>query len=276
VIFVIVVIVALVFLLINILTNIYNPPAPTPAPAPPEPVKYDVVDGYKCTSSNCYKMAELPDGRIFLRDDDYRIYDSTSGEVVTTTIENQEYFSVVPFVWGDDILIDLDHESGFNGIYSVNGNRMITGFTYDEFYKDINYEGYDEMRWIEGQYIIARKDHDFRLIRLRDGQDLIRANKRVFVHGQFLIAYNDNGERRVYDLEGKQLRVAVPKSNIYIQNDLMVYADYTDSLFFDLMNSKGEFIGDGAEIERLYSIEYESFLTIMDKDPNYYKIPANN
>jgi hypothetical protein len=132
------------------------------------------------------------------------------------------------------------------------------------------------MRWIEGQYIIARKDHDFRLIRLRDGQDLIRANKRVFVHGQFLIAYNDNGERRVYDLEGKQLRVAVPKSNIYIQNDLMVYADYTDSLFFDLMNSKGEFIGDGAEIERLYSIEYESFLTIMDKDPNYYKIPANN
>jgi hypothetical protein len=173
------------------------------------------------------------------RNDDYRIYDSTSGEVVTTTIENQEYFSVVPFVWGDDILIDLDHESGFNGIYSVNGNRMITGFTYDEFYKDINYEGYDEMRWIEGQYIIARKDHDFRLIRLRDGQDLIRANKRVFVHGQFLIAYNDNGERRVYDLEGKQLRVAVPKSNIYIQNDLMVYADYTDTLFVDLMNSNG-------------------------------------
>ena len=221
-------------------------------------------------------MAELPDGRIFIRDDNYFIFDSTSREAVLTTIENQEYFSVVPFVWGDDILIDLDHESGFNGIYSVNGNRMITGFTYDEFYKDINYEGYDEMRWVEGQYIIARKDHDFRLIRLRDGQDLIRAKKRVFVHDQFLIAYNDDGERRVYNLEGKQLRVAVPKSNIYIQNDLMVYADYTDSLFFDLMNSKGEYIGDGAEIERLYSLEYESFLTIMDKDPNYYKIPANN
>ena len=274
IIFVIVVLIALGFLIVNIITNIYRPPAPTPAPDPVDPAKLDVINGYKCTTTNCRKIADMPDGRIILRDELYYVYDSTTGQAVQTNIENQEYYSVTAFNWGNDIFIDLDHESGLNGIFSVNDNRMITGFNYDSFIHDINDESYKEMTWIEGQYIIGRKNGDYRLIRISDGKGMVRGTKRVFIRDNFCFGYFAGGERRAYTLTGKQIKAGVKQSEFYVRGDLLIYVqmnEYTDRQFYD---GNGEEVYEGDEYNRLTYIDLEQLAPTLNKDKNYYRIPA--
>ena len=272
-----VIVIVVVWLVISALMNVYNPPAPDPEPEPPKPVERDTVNGYKCNTDKCYKMADMPDGRIILRDDQYFIFDPTSREAKLTTIQNQEYYNITAFVWGKDILVDLDPETDLNGLYSINENRMVTGFSYDSFIHDIKDKSYDEMNWAEGQYIVARKESQYRLIRLVDGKEIINGTNRVLVHDGFCISYAANGERRIYTLEGKQFLVAQVGSYIWIKGNYLVYMKAPDkSTTYDLYGGDGVKISTSkdAEYARLHKIKSKEFIKTMDADKTYYKISA--
>jgi len=260
--------------------GVHTPPPPTPEPEQEEQGKYDTVNGYKCKTQKCYKMADMPDGRIVLRDDQYFIYDTTSKEAISTTIENQEYHNVYPFKWGDDILIDLDPESGLNGLFSVNSNRLVINFNYDAFLSDIKDTNYSDMNWAEGQYIIARKDSQYRLIRILDGKEIISGRDRVFVHDSFCIGFNGNGERRIYTLEGDQFTIIGSEFNIYIKGQYMVIAKINNtSSRFEMRGPDGKKITTQAkdpEYARLAKIKTKDFIKTMDADKSYYKVPAGD
>ena len=277
IIFLIVFVIVVGWVVVGALTNVYNPPAPEPEPEPEKPAQRDTVNGYKCKTDKCYKMADMPDGRIILRDDQYFIFDPTTRESSLTTIQNQEYYNITAFTWGKDILVDLDPETDFNGIYSVNENRMITGFNYDSFIHDIKDKSYNEMNWAEGQYIVARKDSQYRLIRLLDGKEIINGTNRVLVHDSFCISYFSNGERRFYTLEGEQFLVAPVGSYVYIKGNYLVFMKTPDkSTSFELWGGDGKKIttNKDAEYLRLHKIKGKEFISTMEADKTYYKISA--
>lgn len=278
VIFVIIILVVVGWVVISALMGVYNPPAPTPAPDPEEQAKRDTVDGYKCKTAKCYKMSDMPDHRIILRDDQYFIFDPKTGEASLTTILNQEYHSISAFTWGNDILVDLDEETGFHGLYSVNSNRVVTGFNYDMFVNKIEDSSYADMNWAEGQYIVAKKDSQFRLIRLLDGKEIIHGTDRVFVHDNFCVSFNASGERRIYTLEGDQVKVAPAGSYIFIKGEYVVWFKDDASTDFEMYDSTGKRIQDSknAEFARIRKFKSKERLSSMLADTTYYAIrPAN-
>ena len=277
IIFFIVFVIVVGWVVISALMNVYNPPAPEPEPEPEKPAQRDSVNGYKCTTDKCYKMADMPDGRVILRDDQYFVFDPTTRQTSLTTIQNQEYYNITAFTWGNDILVDLDPETDFNGLFSINENRMITGFNYDSFIHDIKDSSYNEMNWAEGQYIVARKDSQYRLIRLVDGKEIINGTNRVFVHDSFCISYGNNGERRVYTLEGDQFLVAQVGSFLYVKGNYLVYIKTPEKIqSYDLYGADGKKISSSkdAEYARLHKNKLKDFIRVMDSDKAYYKISA--
>ena len=274
IIFIIVILIVVGWVVISALMGVYNPPAPITPPDPEKEAKRDTVDGYKCKTDKCYKMADMPDHRIILRDDQYFIFDPKTGDASLTTILNQDYHSISAFTWGTDILVDLDEESGFNGLYSVNFNRMITGFNYDLFINDIKDSSYADMSWTEGQYIVAKKDGQYRLIRLSDGREIIHGTDRVFVHDSFCVGYF-SGERRIYTLEGDQIKVAAAGSYIFIGGQYVVVFKNNTSTDFEFFDSTGKKIQDSknAEFARLRKIKSKERLNSLLKDPAYFTVP---
>ncbi len=276
IIFLIIFLVVVVWVVVSALMNVYNPPAPIDPPKPDEKPKNDTVDGYKCKTKECYKMADMPDGRLIIRDDQYFVFDPTTGKEHLTTIENQKYYSITAFTWGNDILVDLDPESGLNGLFSISAGRMVTDFNYDSFVRDIKDSSYAEMNWAEGQYIVARKDGQYRLIRIVDGKEIIHATDRVFVHDNFCISYNGNGERRIYTLEGDQFKIAPEGSTIWIKGNYLLFMNLTKSkTSFELYDGSGKKAGTkDAEYIRLHKIKSKDFLNTINNDKQYYKVPV--
>ena len=264
-----IVVIVLVWMLVNAIIAMQSPAGPGTDPTPVDPEKLDTVDGYKCETSKCYKAADLPDGRLIIRDTNFFIYNTETEESVMTNIENQEYHAIKPFKWGNQILVELDPESEKSGIYSITDNRQVIGFNYDTFYTDIKDDNYREQTWIEGQYIIAKLGGSYRLIRMYDGKEIIRGATRVFVHDKFCVSYEQGGERRLYTLEGKQFKVVPNGDLIYIKGSSAIYVEveYED---FELFLASGEETSDTAEYDTLRDIDQEVLTKYLDK--NYYKV----
>ncbi len=265
------VVAVLVWMLVNALIAMQRPADPGVDPAPERSKKLDTVDGYKCETSECYKAADLPDGRLIIRDTNYYIYNTETKESVMTTIENQEYHAISPFAWGDQILVLLDPESEKSGIYSITENRQVIGFNYDTFYMDIKDDNYYEQSWTEGKYIIAKLGASYRLIRISDGKEIIRGATRVFIHDSFCVGYEQGGERRLYTLEGKQFKVVPSGDYIYIKGNSAVYveAGYED---FELYLASGEETSATAEYDTLRDTDQEVLAKYLDE--HYYKVAA--
>jgi hypothetical protein len=278
VVFVIIIFIVIGWVVISALMGVYNPPAPITPPDPEKEAKRDSVDGYKCKTDKCYKMADMPDHRIILRDDQYFIFDPKTGEASLTTIMNQEYHSINAFVWGNDILVDLDPETDFNGLYSVTSNRMVTGFVYDSFVKDIKDTSYADMNWAEGQYIVGRKDGQYRLIRLIDGREIINGTDRVFVHDSFCIAFNSGGERRLYTLNGDYFKVTSTGSYIFIKGEYVVVFKNNASGEFELYDATGKRIQTtkNAEYDSLRKVKSKERINYLLNNAAYYTVPDGN
>ena len=99
IIFIVIIVVAVGWLLIVILSHTDPVVPPTPEPEPEKPVELSKVDGYSCETTVCGKIVDLPDGRIVLRDTAYYIYNTSTKERLSTTIDQQDYNSVKPFIW---------------------------------------------------------------------------------------------------------------------------------------------------------------------------------
>ena len=249
--------------------------------APPEEkeeggseTKYDTVDGYQCETTNCYKAAELPDGRILIRDTDFYVYNTEEKKAVLTTIENQEYHEIRPFTWGGKPYLVLDPESSKSGLFSIDDNGLTVSFKYDSFYTDINDDVYREMKDAEGQYIVAKLGNYYRLVRLYDGQEMISGAERVFVHGEFYVSFEQNGERRLYDNSGHQIKVIASGNHLYINGAYAVDVKPTNakSYTFTIYSSNGETVRKGEMYNYIRNIKIKDLVTTLDSNKSYYKV----
>lgn len=236
--------------------------------------KYDTVDGFKCETSKCYKVTDLPDGRILVRDTSFYIFDTETEESVMTNIENEEYHLIKAFQWGKQILVELDPESEKSGLYSITDNRQIISNKYDTFYTSIKDDVYKEQTWIEGDYIIAKLSGSYRLVNLVDGSEVIRGAEKVFMHDQFCVSYEQGGERRLYTLDGKQFLVIKAGEELYIKGSSAIYAipnaKSPGRANFTLYTAAGTKETKSAEYDVLRKVDKDSFLSYLGK--NYYKV----
>ena len=132
------------------------------------------------------------------------------------------------------------------------------------------------MNWAEGQYIVARKDGQYRLIRLLDGKEVISGRERVFVHDSFCVGFNGNGERRIYTLEGDQFKIVDSTINVYIKGQYIVFINTTGNARFELRTADGVKVSTSkdAEYAKLAKIKQKVLIQTMDNDKSYYKVSA--
>lgn len=261
----------LVWMLINTFIAARQGVTPGGSVDPEQQAQYDTIDGYQCQTSNCYKVTELPDERILIRDDDFYLYNTNEKKAELTTIENQEYHDIKPFKWGDKIYLELDPESDKAGIYSVSDNSQVISFIYDTFYTDINSDIYKEMTWAEGQYIVAQLSGSYRLVRVYDGQEIIRGAKRVFIHDNFCISFEQGGERRIYTKDGEQFKVAELGSYIFIHNDTVVYIP-AKGKSFELYDMTGTKLRKGSDYDAIKKIKSDALLSTLQQNSEYYQV----
>lgn len=267
--------VVLGWMLVNAIMSINTPPAPTKLPEPPTAQKYDKVDGYDCKTSKCYKVEDLIDGRIILRDDMYYVYDIETKELSLTSIENQEYHNVKSFAWGGDNLVVLDPESDYSGLYSVSKNQMLVGFKYDNFYIDANDKVYAEMKSYAGKYIIARKDGLYRLVDVSTGQELIHGSEGVLIHDNFLASHENGGERRLYTLSGSQIAQVLPGEHLFIKGSYGLHVNSKGS--FALYNPSGEKVRSNTsdEYKRINAMR-KTIVDTLRKEKQYFEVVERN
>ncbi len=261
----------LVWMLVNTFIAARQSVAPGASVAPEEQAQYDTIDGYQCKTSNCYKVTELPDERILIRDDNFYLYDTNQKQVALTTIENQEYHDIKPFKWGDKIYLELDPESDKAGIYSVTDNAQVISFKYDTFYTDISSNVYKEMTWVEGQYIVAQLSGSYRLVRVYDGQEIIRGSQHVFIHDNFCISFEQGGERRIYTKDGEKFKVVELGAYIFIHNDTIVYVP-AKGRSFELYDATGTKLRKGGDYDTLRKIKSDALLGTLQQNSEYYQV----
>jgi hypothetical protein len=231
---------ALVWLVINAImaagrpVGEVDPGEETPAEELP------MVEGHQCTTRNCYKVAELPDERLLIRDTAYYIFDPSSGTALKTTIPERDFHAIVPFTWGDEILAELDPATGRSALYSLTRNSKISEFNYDEFFMDPTDAKYKDMQWIIGKYIIARHDTSIRLLDVFDGSEVVRAQSRVFAYDPFFFGFDGTGERRAYISSGSRLVIAAAGDYLFVKDRRLIHISGASRTTMDIYGSDGQ------------------------------------
>ena len=142
------------------------------------PTKYGRVEGYKCKTEKCEKMADITKKDILVRDGkQYFMFNTETKDTSLTTIPEEEYHAITPFVWGGKNFVVLDPESAQSGLFSITDNRQVADFAYDAFFMDINSDEYKDMTWVDSKYIVAKSAGSMRLIQINNGAELVRASK---------------------------------------------------------------------------------------------------
>ena len=258
------------WLIINAVILAQNPAKPGEKPGEDDPAQLAVIDGYKCTTTNCSKVVDLPDGRIIIRDTDYYIYDLEEREATMTSIENKDYHAITPFYWGDRLLAELDPESDPSAIYNITNNYAVTGFEYDTIYSDIKDDVYKNQTHVLGNLIIVHGSGSYRFIDLSGGGEVIRAAEKVFTHGKYYFGFEVNDEIRAYTLSGTQIKAAKSGEKFYLKGDELVYLNEKDA--FEVYNPSGEKQKKGGCYDVLRKINRKSLRATIEKDSSYYKI----
>lgn len=199
---------------------------------------YATIEGYKCTTKNCFKATDLTDTTILVRDEAYYVHNRETGANQKTTIDSIDFRSFTPFHWGESLLIVLERATGRQGLYSISDNRpLTTSYNYTEFYRDINADLYKDMKWIEGRYILASAPPEVRLIDIKTGNELVRASVKIYVDHDFIIGYEPEGQRRAYTLTGTRLFVVDAPSTILVYDHHIFHM--TAEKTFNLYDSAG-------------------------------------
>ena len=238
------------------------------------PAKYGKVEGYHCKTEKCEKTAEISEGTILIRDgSSFYLYEIKDKKSTLTTIPEQDYHAITPFVWGGKNYLVLDPESAQSAIFSVTDNRIVTEFAYDEFFYDINAEQYVEMAWVEGKYIVAKSSGLYCLIQLSNGKEIIRAGKKVFVHDNYYYAYEADGTIHIYTDSTKKIYVAKAEDALFTEGRYIVVVENGRSA--RVYNHDGEDDNEADIYEYISSIDSDVVVTTLEQNPAYYRIPAN-
>ncbi|MBR3322917.1 hypothetical protein IKG13_02575 [Candidatus Saccharibacteria bacterium] len=238
------------------------------------PAKYGKVEGYRCKTENCEKAAEISEGNILIRDgSSFYLYEIENKKSSLTTIPEQDYHAVTPFVWGGKNYLVLDPESAQSAIFSVTDNRIVTEFAYDEFFYDVKAEQYAEMAWAEGKYIVAKSNGLYCLIQLSNGKEIIRAGKRVFVHDDYYYAYEADGTIHIYTDSTKKIYVAKANDILFTEGCYIIAIE--DGGNVRIYNHDGQEDNSADIYEYISNLDNGTVVTVLDQNPSYYRIPAN-
>ena len=178
---------------------------PTKPDDPDTPV-LDVIEGYRCKTATCSKAADLPDGRLLIRDTAYYIFNPTDFGAVKTTINEVSYRTIEPFMWKGLLLVTLEEATNRMGLYSITDNRTLSPeYIYTSFATDIKDPLYKGFEWVEGQYILANRPGEVRLINTKTGDEILRATNKIFCLSKFFFGYETTGERRAFTTTGTRI-----------------------------------------------------------------------
>jgi hypothetical protein len=265
------VVVITIWLVVNSVILAQGPADPGEKPPETDPDELSVIDGYKCTTTNCEKVVDLPDGRIIIRDTNYYIYDLEEREAILTTIENRDYHAITPFYWGERLLAELDPESDPSAIYNISENHATTGYNYDAIYHDIEDEVYKDQKHVLGKMIIVKGSGSYRFIDLTTGSEIVRGSNKVFTHGNFYFGYEAGNEIRAYTGTGKQFKAAKENERLYVKDKYVVYLNDKDS--FEVYDEQGVKMGPKDNLcTTLRKINRKTLRSTLDKDNSYYNI----
>ncbi|MCQ2571304.1 MAG: hypothetical protein MJ154_03620 [Candidatus Saccharibacteria bacterium] len=242
---------------------------------PEEEAKKEVIQGYKCTTTKCEKMADIDSKTILIRDSDkFYTFKTDTKTKSLTTIPPNEYHEIKPFKWGGSHLAILDPESGQSALYSITTNRQITEFAYDDFYTDIKSDTYKEMRSIDSSYIIARNGSSQRLIDLSSGQEKVRAAKKVFTHDNYYFGYENDGTIHIYDSLGAQFAVAAATDYVFTKGGyVIILNNKATATAYDSTGKKATNIDI---IKAINKINSKTRINTILNDKTFYHIAANN
>ncbi|MBP5634099.1 hypothetical protein J6X09_00170 [Candidatus Saccharibacteria bacterium] len=250
--------------------------APAEESGPEETVTYDEIDGYKCITKTCSKVTSIDANRFIVHDGtQFYIYDMSAKKKTNTTIPEREYHSITTFKWGDKLYAILDPESAKSALYSISSNLVLTEFSYDDFIKDINNAVYNDMKWVEGRYIIAKSGTGFRLVDVTSGKEIVRGAKRVFIRESYAFGYESDGTTRAYSTDGKNIAVINSTDNAFIRNNTLIVVTVSDD-YYTLYDTTGEQVNEGAVYDEISTKIYENVAATLKKDNRYFMIPLNN
>ena len=263
------------WLIVNAIIASQKTVTPEDLAGPEEEAKYGRVEGYKCTNEKCEKATDIDSDNIIVRDGSkFYIFNKTDKKKTLTSIASKEYHAITIFKWGNDNLAILDPESGQSALYNVTSNRQLTEFSYDEFYTDINTDIYKDMAWVAGQYIIARNGTSQRLINVSLGTEMIRANKKVFVHDKFFFGYETDGTIHVYNSTPTQFVIVKADEYAFTKSGyLLVVRDNGSVVIYDSTGAKPKTNDFTKAINAMKSKER---LNTLLNDKSFFHIPANN
>ena len=269
------VVIAAIALIVAIFINRRKPVSPTIEDSTAEETELSSVDGYNCETSLCGKAADLPDGRILLRDTEYYIYDIKKQERTSTTIDTQDYNSIRSFNWSGKTYLELDPNSDPSALYSVSDNRYITSYGFDAFYDDINNAGYDGMRDIASGYILARANGSYKLVDLNTGKAVVSGANRVFAHDGFFFGYEANNMVYAYTTGAKAIVSIHPDSQnkFFTRNGILIVVTNGEDLV--LYSRSGATITEGAVYDEVYDHSGEECMPFLLSNANFYRIPEN-
>ena len=264
----------LVFVLV-LLNALKRPTTYVPEEQEKKEQQYAKVEGYQCETAKCGKIAELPDGRIILRDGAYYIYDLQSQEKTVTAIENAEYYSATPFAWGDNTYVVLDLDAGLNAIFSITDNRYVVDANYDAIYTDIESDTYKDMKWVYGKYIVASRSGGYRLIDMSSNNaEKVNGSSKVFAveSGPYFIGYEADGQRRIFNNSGTQIYLCPNENELYSRDGLLVIVD--QDYDYDIIGTDGEEPDSYSFEDELRDVDAENIASYLSGG-SYFKIPKN-
>lgn len=264
------------WLIVNAIIASQKTFSPDELAGPEEEAKYGRVEGYKCTSEKCEKMADIDTDNIIVRDGSkFYLFKKSDKSKSLTSIASKEYHAITVFKWGDDNLAILDPESGQSALYNVTSNRQLTEFAYDDFYTDISADTYKEMTWVAGQYIVARNGSSQRLIELSTGTEKLRSNKKVFVHDKFYFGYENDGTIHVYENTPTQFVIVKSDESAFTKSNYLIVMKANGS--YAVYDSTGVKPKSTIDLQKaINAIKTKDRLNTLLNDKSYYHIPANN
>ena len=225
----------------------------------------------KCTPETCSTLAKVSNTLTLLRGKEkIYLYDSTTKKATLTTIPEQEYHTITPFVWGKDTFVVLDPESGQSALYNVSKNRQLTEFNYDVFYYDTKDAVYDDMARVANEYIVASSNGEYRLIDLSSGEEVIRAVKRVYVRDGFFIGKADDDMIHIYLSKDNKIDAFEAGTALYLKNKYLVVI--TPKNVMRIYNQEGKNDNDNDVSKEINRLNMSKRIETLDADSSYHKI----
>lgn len=237
------------------------------------------IGNYKCQTSKCTKVVDLPGDEILIHDGAYYIYNNVSLEAQKTSIDERDYRKAEPFYWKDNLMLILYPTTGHAGLFSLTDNIQVVDFSYDNFYSDPKDPVYVDMEWVVGNYIVAKQAKSFHLININTGDVIARGKRKVFIHDNYAYGYDDGGKIVVYNKKGK--KILISSGALFVRDERVIAFKKNSVADFDSYDNTGKKDDDSGTNSYKNSLiseggilaNAEDFTKVLARDRYTYTVP---